>query len=113
MALSPSRNLDEVLDHLPQYMEIAAVPGLAMTIIADHQVASTYAFGVKSAATQEPVAADTVFQAASLSKPVFAYAVLSLYDQGLIDLDRPLSDYLPAACLRISPSATRTAAMAS
>ncbi len=36
---------------------------------------------------------ETIFQAASVSKTVFAYAVMRLWDQGLIDLDRPLYEY--------------------
>ncbi|HEY0586201.1 MAG TPA: serine hydrolase domain-containing protein [Pseudoduganella sp.] len=40
-------------------------------------------------------AADSVFEAASLSKPVFAYAVLKLVQQGRMDLDAPVLDYLP------------------
>ena len=38
---------------------------------------------------------DSVFQAASLSKPIFAYAVLKLAQEGSIDLDAPLVGYLP------------------
>ena len=39
--------------------------------------------------------ADSVFQAASLSKPVFAYAVLKLAQEGSLSLDAPLVSYLP------------------
>jgi CubicO group peptidase (beta-lactamase class C family) len=38
---------------------------------------------------------DAVFQAASLSKPVFAYAILKLAQDGQFDLDKPLVQYLP------------------
>jgi len=47
----------------------------------------TRRFGLANAETKAPVTDDSVFEAASLSKPVFAYAVLSLVDAGQIDLD--------------------------
>ena len=47
------------------------------------------------------VTEDTIFQAASLSKPVFAYGVMLLVRQGVIELDRPLADYLPAGYLHV------------
>ena len=36
---------------------------------------------------------NTIFQAASLSKPIFAYIVLKMYDRGEIELDRPIYEY--------------------
>ena len=52
-------------------------------------------FGVKDANRPDLVDARTIFEAASLSKPVFAYAVLKLVDEGKLDLDTPLSKYVP------------------
>jgi CubicO group peptidase (beta-lactamase class C family) len=43
----------------------------------------------------QPVTDETIFEAASLSKPVFAYAVLRLAEEGMLDLDAPLADYMP------------------
>jgi CubicO group peptidase (beta-lactamase class C family) len=97
MWLSERLALDQLIQQLPDHMQAAGVPGLVMSVIAENRISATHAFGVKSTATAEPVAPDTVFQAASLSKPPFAYAVLQLHEDGAIDIDRPLSNYLPIA----------------
>lgn len=44
-------------------------------------------------AIDQPVNEQSIFQAASLSKPVFAYIVMRMADRGEIDLDRPVADY--------------------
>ena len=75
-------------------MEAASVPGIALSIIENNEITETQVFGVKNSETNEPVSSDTVFQAASLSKPVFTYGVLSLQQEGRFDLDKPLNDYL-------------------
>ncbi|OJJ20778.1 hypothetical protein BKI52_09345 [marine bacterium AO1-C] len=71
------------------------VPGLSVVIIRDNKVAYTGTFGVKATDTDEPVSSNTVFSAASLSKPCFAYAVMKLVEAGKISLDKPLYQYLP------------------
>ena len=40
-----------------------------------------------------PIGEESIFQAASLSKPLFAYIVMKMVDRGQIDLDRPIADY--------------------
>jgi CubicO group peptidase (beta-lactamase class C family) len=84
---------DTLEGRLGELMARAQVPGLQLTVIADGRVARSLALGVRSVDTGAPVTAVTVFEAASLSKPLFAYVVLQLVDQGLLDLDRPLSEY--------------------
>lgn len=86
-------------DQLPRLMEWANVPGLAVAVIENGRPAWSHGFGVKKAGESAPVANDTLFGAASLSKPVFTYAVLRMRDEKLIDLDRPLWNYLPYADL--------------
>jgi len=66
------------------------VPGLSLTILADGRVEPARTYGVKNRTTQEPVAQETVFEACSLSKPVLAYAALTLVAEGRLDLDKPL-----------------------
>ena len=76
-------------------MNAAGVPGLSLAIIRDGEIVDLGAFGVKSIAGDDPVDTGTLFEAASLSKPAFAYFVMLQADKGLLDLDRPLHEYLP------------------
>jgi len=85
------------LSHLIQeLMRRSAVPGLSVALIENRKTVWIGNFGVKNLQRPDPVSGDTVFEAASMSKPVFAYAVLKLVDQGKFNLDTPLSHYLPA-----------------
>ena len=87
--------VSELAESIPGWMKTARVPGLAVALIRDAVPVWTAGFGVKSAASEDPVRPDTVFEAASLSKPVFAYHVLGLCERGLLDLDRPLCESMP------------------
>jgi CubicO group peptidase (beta-lactamase class C family) len=80
---------------LEQLLKDGRVPGLSFAIIRDGKIVETKALGVRDASTAIPVDDNTIFEAASLSKPVFAYAVLQLVDAGVLSLDTPLSKYVP------------------
>jgi len=80
---------------IPHLMTEADIPGLSIAVIRDSKMIWTRAFGVTNSQIKSPVNDNTVFEAASLTKPVFAYAVLKLVDDGKLDLDTPLVKYLP------------------
>jgi CubicO group peptidase (beta-lactamase class C family) len=80
---------------IPQLMKDGDVPGLSIALLQKAEVVWHQGYGVKNSQTKEPVTDSTIFEAASLSKPVFAYAVLKLVDSGKMDLDTPLNKYLP------------------
>jgi CubicO group peptidase (beta-lactamase class C family) len=80
---------------IPHLMSDGEIPGLSIAVVRNGKLAWSRGFGVKNSETQEPVGDNTVFEAASLSKPVFAYAVLKLVEEGKLDLDTPLNAYLP------------------
>jgi CubicO group peptidase (beta-lactamase class C family) len=75
-------------------MKAWATPGASIGVIEDFEVAWARGFGVLRAGSRAEVSAATPFQAASLSKPVFALAVLRLVQDGLLDLDADVNDYL-------------------
>ena len=80
----------------PQLLEKGRVPGLQIALIQNGEIVWSKGFGVMSLESREPVTSETIFEAASLTKPFFAYAVMILVDEGVLDLDTPIIEYLPA-----------------
>lgn len=78
----------------PRLMRAHNVPGVSIAWIQNHEVTWTGQYGVKAAGGQDPVQVDTMFEAASMSKPVFAYLVLQQVQAGKLDLDTTLVTYL-------------------
>jgi CubicO group peptidase (beta-lactamase class C family) len=68
--------------------------GLAIAVIDGGRIQSVQAFGERNA-KGEPLTADTIMYGASLTKAVFATTVLQLVEEGRLDLDRSIADYLP------------------
>src|SRR6185312_5188469 len=69
---------DAFLATLPRIMQAFAVPAVGIAVVEEGALAWSRGFGVTNALTGAPVDARTVFEDASLSKPVFAYLVMQL-----------------------------------
>lgn len=78
----------------PQFMKELKVPGVSISVIKNHELAWSKSFGISDAIQQTNVSNKTVFEACSMSKPVFACLALKLIEQGKLALDKPLCDYL-------------------
>lgn len=84
----------ELEAQIPSLLAAAHVPGLSIAIVRDGRVAWSRGFGVTNSISKIPVDTDTLFEAGSVSKTVFAYAVMKLCEKGILDLDRPLTNYV-------------------
>jgi CubicO group peptidase (beta-lactamase class C family) len=97
-ATPPSLRLDtdtaaltaELEAFVPELMNKGHVPGLQLALIRDGKVIWHKGFGVTDVEGGDPVTDETIFEAASLTKPLFAYAVMMLIEEGVLDLDTPL-----------------------
>jgi len=63
------------------------VPGVSVAVIRDYAIHWSKGYGVADVETKQPVTVDTLFQAASISKPVTAMAAMSLVQDGRLELD--------------------------
>ena len=80
---------------IQQMMAEEEVVGLAYALIDRGEVAHVAAFGYRNRENEWPLETETVMYGASLTKAAFAYYVLMLVDEGLLDLDASVADYLP------------------
>lgn len=84
------------LDQLvPTLLAEHRVPGLAIALIRDGQRVWSKGYGLRAAGADEAITPDTVFEAASMSKPIQAMLAMQLVDAGRLALDRPVVDYGP------------------
>lgn len=79
---------------LEAQMQALKVPGVSIAFVDGGRIAWTRTYGLADPATGRRVDANTLFQAASISKPVAAMAALDMVEDGLISLDAPVNDQL-------------------
>ncbi|MCL2426701.1 MAG: beta-lactamase family protein [Oscillospiraceae bacterium] len=79
---------------LLERMEECRTPAISIAIVEDFEISDVYTYGVKRKWKKEEVTVNTLFQAASISKPVFAVAVMRLVERGILDIDADVSEYL-------------------
>jgi CubicO group peptidase (beta-lactamase class C family) len=79
---------------LAERMADYKVPGVSIAVIDDFKIEWAKGYGFKEAGGTDPVTTETLFQAASISKPVAASAALHFVEQGILDLDEDVNETL-------------------
>ncbi|NVK55469.1 MAG: beta-lactamase family protein [Alteromonadaceae bacterium] len=87
-----TRQLDT---NLAQLITNKNIPGVALAIVDEKGIQYINTVGVANSTTRELITENSVFEMASLSKPVFAYYAMMLAEKGIYDLQKPIFDYLP------------------
>ncbi len=85
-----SKHLSALDNYVDETLKRTGVPGLSVAIVYEDQVVYLKGFGVRQAGKSEPVDPDTVFQLASVSKPLASTVVAALAGDGLVAWDDPI-----------------------
>lgn len=92
---SLSQHHRKLEDFIPALMTEAAIPGLAIARVKHGHTVLVQTYGKANIETGTPVTQDTLFNLASISKPIMGLVLLQLVDQGKLDLDQDINHYLP------------------
>jgi CubicO group peptidase (beta-lactamase class C family) len=79
---------------LSERMMFHKVPGVSIAVIKDFKLHWAKGYGVMDITTRSPVTAETLFQAASISKPVAAMAALKKVQEGKLNWDENVNNFL-------------------
>lgn len=82
------------LKSMMDLMKETNTPGISVAVIHNSEIVWTKGYGVVDIETQKPVNTNSIFQAASISKPLTALAVMKLVQDGKLDLDENINSYL-------------------
>ena len=94
IASSRFANGDHVDDVIAAQMKDRQIPGVALAVIHGAKIVREQAYGFRDEAHKEPITPATLFQAASVSKPIAALGALRLVEQGRISLDEDINSKL-------------------
>lgn len=94
--LTSYRSASDSITHYNIYdrMDYYHVPGVSIAVVENGEIKWAKGYGIADTETGKEVDPTTLFQAGSISKPVAALGALKLMEEGKLDLDQNVNDYL-------------------
>ncbi len=97
--VEPPRNYKAVVERLAPFVERQVreknLPALSIALVDDRRIVWARGFGFADPKAKVPATADTIYRVGSVSKLFTDLAVMQLVERGILDLDAPLTKYLP------------------
>ena len=90
-----TRVVEQIKSQIPGWFKETDVPGLAVAVVDDEKILWQHVEGVAARGTDQPIEPETLFSIQSMSKSFTALGVLMAVQEGLLDLDVPITAYLP------------------
>src|SRR5580693_7978882 len=90
-SVAQADRVDELIEHA---MKQQMIPGLALAVLQDGKPIKMKAYGLANIEYDVPAKTDTPFLLASMTKSFTATSIMMLVEQGQINLDTPISEYL-------------------
>jgi CubicO group peptidase (beta-lactamase class C family) len=90
-----SDSLVVATQRLHKHVDDGKLPGTFVRIIKDGKVIYNDAYGMVDVANNRPTQENSLYRIYSMTKPITAVAIMTLYDQGKLELDDKVSKYIP------------------
>jgi CubicO group peptidase (beta-lactamase class C family) len=90
-----SDTLELAIQKMQEYIDNGKLAGIATLVMKDGKIVHREQFGFANIEEQKPVEENTIVRIFSMTKPITAVALMSLYDEGKFELDHKLSRYIP------------------
>ena len=92
-------SLQRAFEHIAQFLKLKMketnMPGMAIAVTDREKLLRVATYGFADVSAQTPIAPDSLFEIASIGKSFTAIALLQLRDEGKLDLNAPVTQYLP------------------
>lgn len=90
-----AKNITELETYVNQLIEMSRPPGLSLVVVKDSEIAYSKSFGFADGPNKIPATSGTIYHWGSMTKPTTATAIMQLRERGALNLDDPVTKYLP------------------
>jgi D-alanyl-D-alanine carboxypeptidase len=93
--LAPTVSVETLREHVEEVLALQGLPGLSVAVTDNQEIVASEQFGLADLDRGTPVSRETYFEYGSIGKTFTAVLVLQLREAGALDLDEPVTRYLP------------------